>query len=189
MTKKVAPEPGNGGTAASFADIPIDLLCEMAWRLVKKSQTGQVDPLSWMESLKEAVGMIRTAIDATHWEERARSQRSWLENLAKTKIKPLLTAREVSMNWISYERGCQIYTGIKKRADAVKRHETMHKDREIFMGGPAPCDFKRDGFAPEELAWMKWTYDHTPPSLRRKTYERAGRYRRNKQGRKRKSKN
>lgn len=104
---------------------------------------------------------------------------------------PGTTSLEKENGWISYRRACKIITGVDKAKDAEERFDRVFTEHIVFPkhiqreAKLQPLDFYREyGFPLLHVGLIRDAWLKLPEEALRKTYEKSGRYRRNKQGRK-----
>lgn len=159
--------------------IPINLLCDMAWRIVKKEDGHIVSRAAWSHALYWADWMIREAyrvrerdeleaeIAEQEWQDRWRTR--------KTILEPLLTADERKAGCVEFARGCQLITGIKKKADAVQKVELAWED---FLQYPREKldQAQLGGWRIDRVAEALVKFQGIPKDNLRKPYEKTGRF-------------
>jgi hypothetical protein len=106
-----------------------------------------------------------------------------------------LTLAERNNGLVSFRRACKLITGLKDGPDAERRFERIFTTRLVFPrrlqteANLQPLEFYRDyGFNLIVLGIIREAWLKLPKEKLRKGYEKSGRYRRNKQGRKKKPK-
>ena len=172
--------------------VPLDLLCEMAWRLSKDSLSqgfkrwdGTVDHRLeleealggvWIQSLERADEMIREAIRVRQTERQKYFDTAKFQQWITAKVMPLLTAEEKQTDKVSYVRGCQLITGLKKKADAMERFELLvEKNIQGFLWD-SPSKFREQGFSVDDVARRVFKHQTLPKEIVRKPYEYTGRF-------------
>lgn len=163
--------------------IPLDLLCDMAWRITAKEDGHTVRFGAWIQCVHQADHMIREA-----YRVRERSaltaeiaeqdwQKQW--QTRKAIIEPMLTPQERKATRVEFERGCQIITGIKKRREAVLKVDMvwtrfMWDENEVGLADWG--DAQKKGWRLDDLAGAYLQYQSKPKHLLRKPYEKSGRF-------------
>jgi hypothetical protein len=172
--------------------VPLDLLCAVAWRLAEGSLSqgfkhwdGTLDhrldleeglDAVWIQSLERADDMIREAIRVRQMKSQTYSGGEYFKQWTAEKILPLLTAEEKETNKVSYERGCQLITGLKKKRDATQRFELLTEVTGTdFFWDSAP-KLRERGFSVDELARRVRMHQELPKNLVRKPYQKSGRF-------------
>lgn len=163
--------------------LPLDLLCNMAWLLLPKDSGEGGDEMVWRRCLHKADDMIREAKEVQAWTIAFKTlEREEDERISKREdaIFQTLTPAEQEERWVSYERGCQIITGLKKKQDAVRKFEAINSQTDV-------SDFRTNrelrlkGFPLRLVAECREIFESWDSEIRkkfRKTYEKSGRYKR-----------
>jgi hypothetical protein len=164
--------------------LPLDLLCNMAWLLLAKDNGEGGDEMAWRRCLHKASNMIREAKEIEAWTaafNRIEREEDDRVSTREDEIFPTLTAAEQEDGRVSYERGCQIITGLKKKQDAVRKFENINRQSDISER--TTSQLRLAGFTLRKLAECKEIYSSMDPETRkifRKPYEKSGRYKRGK---------
>lgn len=159
--------------------IRIDLLCDMAWRIVKKEDGHRIESGAWTKSLYWADWMIREAYRVRDTEElRAEiEEEEWAEKWRTRKdiLEPLLTEDERNLGYVQFARGCQLITGLKKRTDAIQKVEFAWEE---YLQYPweALAQAQSGGWRLERLAEARVKFQGIPKESLRKRYEKSGEY-------------
>ena len=181
---------------------PLDLLCDLAWRLatshsfVETIEEWDYSPTTtqwstvWDKAVQEAGRMIHRA--RAHNMHRAKSSANfwrWIDKtrngLATLRKENKLTQAEEVMGRVSFRRGCKLITALSDGPDAEKRFLHAMQIRSFAsMGVGTDTEYKSKGFRLRDVVTFSDAYKNLPRSALRKPYEKSGRYRRNKQGRK-----
>ena len=178
--RKPATRLLNAGGHDLGESIPIDLLCDMAWRIVKKEDGHKIENGAWTKSLYWADYLIREAyrvrergeleaeIAEGEWQERWKTR--------KTILEPLLTADEKKAGFVEFARGCQLITGLKKKADAIQKVELAWEE---FFQYPLEgwTQAQLGGWRLDRVAEALVKFQGIPKEKLRKRYEKSGQYR------------
>jgi hypothetical protein len=162
--------------------LPLDLLCNMAWLLLPKDSGEGGDEMAWRRCLHKADDMIREAKEIQAWTIAFKTlEREEDERISKREdvIFQTLTPAEQEERWVSYERGCQIITGLKKKQDAVRKFEAINSRTDISEQRTTQLRLK--GFPLRLVAKCQEMFESWGDEIRktfRKTYEKSGRYKR-----------
>jgi hypothetical protein len=160
--------------------VPLDLLCNMAWLLLSKDN-GDGDggeEMAWRRCCHKADTMIREAREAQRWEIAFREiEQEDGDRVSEREevIFQLLTPQEQDERWVSFERGCQIITGLKKKQDAVKKFAAINAQTDISEQTTRQLRLK--GFRLRLVAECQEIYESMPTEIRkkfRKPYEKSG---------------
>lgn len=167
----------NAGGHELGESIPIALLCDMAWRIVKKEDGHKIERGAWIKSLDWADYLIR---DAYRIRERNEldaevEEQEWAEmwTTRKTVLEPLLTAEEKRVGYVEFARGCQLVTGLRKKADAILKVSLAWND---FLQYPEEKFYQAQdgGWRLERLAEARLRFQGIPKEKLRKPYEKSG---------------
>ena len=165
--------------------IPVDLLCEMAWRVIDhenldvsaeaQNRTGRDQ---WRLAIARARELILKIpkylrfyeeVDRYDDEDRQRSRELTGE------IQSKLNDKERDELRVAFERGCQLITGIEKKRDAVTRFERLNDSG--YLSSDPTNQFRLGGFALSEIVELRLIYELMPREFSRKPYQRTGSYR------------
>lgn len=189
MRKQRKPLIRTRSSAKQFEPVPLDLLCNMAWRLLQKEAGEGDEETAWSHCLVKADKMIRSAKEMQNWTVAFNQSESEYQErvlLRRDEIVSTLTAHEQEELWVSYERGCQIITGLKKKQDAVRKFEAINSRTDISEQTTRQLRLK--GFGLQLVAECQEIYESMDPETRkkfRKPYEKSGDHTRGaKEGRK-----
>lgn len=182
-------KPRKASPSRKEEPVPLDLLCNMAWLLLSKDSGDGGEEMAWRRCCHKADTMIRGARETQRWEiafrEIEQEQSDRVSEREKT-IFQLLTPQEQDERWVSYERGCQIITGLKKKQDAVRKFEVINTRTDISEQTTRQLRLK--GFRLQVVAECQEIYESMDPETRkkfRKPYEKSGDHTRGaKEGRK-----
>lgn len=158
--------------------VPLDLLCNMAWLLLSKDSGDGGEEMAWRRCCHKADSMIRDARETQRWGTAFREieqEESDRVSEREEAIFQSLTPQERDDRWVSYERGCQIITGLKKKQDAVRKFEAINARTDISEQTTKQLRLK--GFYLRSVAKCQEIYESMDPETRkkfRKPYERSG---------------
>ncbi len=153
----------------------------MAWRVAScDGPPSKLQKDKWEESVKMAFSMIHSAClmrRALILEILSGRQR--LSSVVDM-IVPHLTPEEDASGRVSFERGCQIVTGLKKKRDAVARFRNVAA-RDILLGVTPQTlkKFEADGFSIFHMPPIKRAFLRLSKTVLRKPYQRSGKYAKN----------
>jgi len=98
-----------------------------------------------------------------------------------------LTSSEKDGKRVSFRRGCKLITGLADGPDAERRFQRVFPNLARREEGLMQLEhYKEYGFFVGDVGIIRGAWGRLPQEVLRKPYERTGRHRRNKQGRKKK---
>lgn len=101
-----------------------------------------------------------------------------------------LTSSEKDGKRVSFRRGCKLITGLADGPDAERRFQRVFPNLARREEGLMQLEhYKEYGFFVGDVGIIRGAWGRLPQEVLRKPYERTGRHRRNKQGRKKNPKN
>jgi hypothetical protein len=165
--------------------IPLDLLCEMAWRVIDHENldvSAEAQRRTGLDQWRLAIVRARALIlripqylrnceqfDQFDDDNEQRSSELTVE------IQSKLNGKERDELRVAFERGCQLVTGIKKKRDAVTKFERLSDSG--YLSSVPTAQFRLKGFALPEIVELRLVYELMPRDFFRKPYQRTGRYR------------
>lgn len=203
-------------------EVPLSLLCEMAWRVAnadadfaRLSSSASSDHALRDEDLQKFKSKWHGAIRIAHemicvaeegGKDRTSSAQMRLQDslLGRGVLWHLrrdlpFTSAERQKERVSFSRGCQLISGLKDAKWAQQRFCRMfshiseqaknESDSQRWGVSIRPVDeYKAKGFHTEDVILFARSFKRLSKAVLRKPYERSGRFRKNKQGRKKTSK-
>lgn len=119
----------------------------------------------------------------------ASKHQDWVDAAVSAMDIPDLSPTERENAKVDFRRGCKLVTGLLDGPDAERRFQRIYPTLEDGEKDMMPIEFYRDfGFPLLHLGVIRDAWLKLPKDVLRKPYEKTGRYRRNKQGRKKKPK-
>lgn len=170
--------------------IPLDVLCDMTHHLIRyrKAENEAMDPDFWSEMAYVAAYFIALA-EASRDRlalkvEIERSRKGLSEQMGEImRTLPDVKAQEKQTGRMGFSRGCKRITGLSKKEDAERRFYFVLEHLKLVSKQPFE-HYQKNGFSLAEVGLMEREIQRLPKESIRKPYERTGRFRRNKQGRK-----
>lgn len=105
--------------------------------------------------------------------------------IADVRGSSFFTLEERETTRVSFKRACKFVTGLSDGPDAEKRFDRVFTSLSLREKGLMPLEHYREhGFAMIDLGVIREAWLKLPKEGLRKKYEKSGKYRRNKQGRK-----
>jgi hypothetical protein len=142
----------------------------MAWLLLAKDNREGGDEMAWRRCLHKADDMIREAKEVQAWTIAFKTlEREEDERISKCEdaIFQTLTPAEKEERWVSYERGCQIITGLKKKQDAVRKFETINSQTDVSNFRPNR-ELRLKGFPLRLVAKCREIFESWDDAIRKK---------------------
>jgi hypothetical protein len=201
---RTSSQGSNKGDPA-YHNAPMDLLCEVAWKIACFNQrfteslpealaTPKVSTKPLLELWNQAVHLAHAMIDEAKRENKVLAEEAairWADisedtesywTLAKGSA---LTTEEKEKHSVSFRRGCKLITGLLDGPDAEKRFAVVLPllGQNLRRSARPLESYKLHGFSVAHLSQLVRAFKKLPKEALRKPYEKTGRYRRNKQGR------
>lgn len=133
--------------------VPLDLLCDMAWRIARANSTRPVDTSAWCDAVREAYFLIRAANELREgMHENARPNPYVVD--AEKKIRSLATEDEFLEQHFTFERGCQLITG-KRKAEATNLFRRACERGHLPIRQERLKDLETNGFPWEDMASLR----------------------------------
>ena len=171
-------------------EIPLDVLCDMTHRLIRynKAEDEAMKPEVWSHWASVAAYFItiaqasRDRLALTVDLHRSRKGLADIHGKIMRSL-PDVKAIEKQTGRMNFSRGCKRITGLSKREDAERRFYFALPHLKTVKKEPFEY-YQKNGFSLEEVGMMEMEVHKLSQKSLRKPYERTGRHRRNKQGRK-----
>ncbi len=155
--EKSKSEPLSGPDAPAddeALDVPLDLLCQMAWRVggYDRDYRAERDFEKWSENVAQAYRLIQEAIDAVKYEKLGDIL---IEELGRERYErwyKRMRADEMLSGRVSFSRGCILLnTATDCREDrSIKKFRSAY-DTGVLKISKSMKKFENEGFTLEEL--------------------------------------
>jgi len=151
-------------------DVPLDLLCEMAWRVggYDKQNTCDYDAHQWSENVRRAYGLITLAPQVV-WQakQQANCEHDELNEYIERWYHRLSLDERESQR-VSFTRGCIL---LNRAADAkgdrsIKKFRNAY-DKGVFNTSKSMKKFEEGGFTVDELSMFDKMLSYAPKSATR----------------------
>jgi hypothetical protein len=177
------PKPSSNQQAAEGAvsaeavqkEIPLDLLCDMAWRIASARNALPADKVAWYRCVFEAKDLIRAAMEVLQLEQHQLKTTRY-EKHAEQELSSLLTEEEYFGAPVSFKRGCQFVTGIKDANDAEARFRRACARGFLMVDEDKFADFETNGFPSGDLPELRVRYLGVDKRELRKKYVLSGKF-------------
>lgn len=157
-SKEQVPAQDADSISETEFEVPLDLLCDMAWRIARVNSTRPVDTSAWCDAVREAYFLIRAANELREGIHKNARPHPYVVD-AEKKIRSLATEDEILEQHFTFERGCQLITG--KIITGKKKAEVIDLFRRACERGHLPIDQERlkeletNGFPWEGMASLR----------------------------------
>jgi hypothetical protein len=166
---------GAASAEAVQEEIPLDLLCDIAWRIASARNALPADKVAWYRCVSEANDLIRAAIEVLQLEQHELKTKRY-EKHAERELSSLLTEEEHIGDHVSFKRGCQLVTGVKDANDAEARFRRACARGFLMVDGDTFADFETNGFHSSDLPALRVRYLGVDKRELRKEYELSGKF-------------
>jgi hypothetical protein len=175
-TASPAPEPETKRLIPKSLNVPIDLLCDMAWRIAQAEGFPKKDMDYWSKCVREAFLLIKTACYVRR--DLLFEIHQCLKKIDDIpEIAPFLNEEENISGIVPFDRGCQIATGLSKKKDAIARFRRAFFDGVVSEDQSRLAEYESRGFLVTDLPPLKRDFLRLrEKGLLRKPYERSGKY-------------
>jgi len=149
---KALPEEATPASTTEPA-VPLDLLCDMAWRIAFARNSRPANRTEWWDALPDAHLFIQLADVFRKMKHQDAQPDTYVEHADKT-ISALLTSEECAEFSVTFERGCQLITG-KKQADAIAVFRRACEWGYMDVGPEELIKYEAEGFFVGHLAELR----------------------------------
>lgn len=152
-------------------EIPLDLLCDMTWRVGGYDRPHHIDMREWLDHARKAYSLIRAVNTAKEAEELGESQARADEREIAQKWGGKLTLWESYEDHVSFEKGCLLLDRTKdpKGKDAIEKFRRAY-DKGLLLSTNSMKKFEEEGFKLDELLTFDRVLSHIPASELRAEY-------------------
>jgi hypothetical protein len=151
-------------------DVPLNLLCEMAWRVggYDKLQRKDIDQEEWSENVVRAYRLITIVPEAVWLEQCQQALREEEHGEFIKRWFRRMTAKEILSERVTFKRGCVLLN----RASDPKEKRSVKKFKNAYYSGVLHTSksmqkFEKEGFSLEELQMFDKTLSDAPKSATR----------------------
>jgi hypothetical protein len=149
-------------------DVPLDLLCEMTWRIGKFDRGVEIDTRKWLECASLAYGLIRLAYLAKMG---GLAREDYLQNPPPRPLLAKLKPKESEKAHVSFNRGCVLLNTAKDPKLRLSIAKFRHAyDHGLVTTSKSMQKFMDEGFSLQELEDFYEQLEATPDFLKRAVY-------------------
>jgi hypothetical protein len=155
--------------------VPLDLLCDMAWRIVEARNALPAVAISrpifsdeWQAAVEQSYSLIQLA-DLHRKKMHRDAQISPHVQKAVDTIKSKMRPEELEEDVVPFGRGCRLITGIVKKQTAEALFRRACERGYMPISPKMLRNFETNGFAFDDMPELRAAFLRARPFLRKKT--------------------
>ena len=149
------------------SSIPLDLLCDMAWRVAGARNALPPSTDAWCDAVRQAHFLIQLANELRKGFHTSAQPDTRVEH-AKRTILSSVTEDEYDEQTVPFDKGCSLITGLKKRKEAVILFRRACERGYLSIDKDQLEKTEANGFDLGDMPDLRATFVRVPKPLLRK---------------------